>query len=115
MPARNLAIILTPPGAAAIAVIRLSGQLVGPFLARRFSRPTPDGRCVHGNLTDESNDVLDDAVVVCSRGGTVADVNLHGGPWVVQAVLDLTRRAGFDVSVPNDAPEVAYDGATALE
>jgi tRNA modification GTPase len=115
MPARNLAILLTPSSPAAIAVVRLCGEGVAPFLAHRFSRPASEGRCVHGNLTDESGNVLDDAVVVLSRGGTVADINLHGGPWVVQAVLDLARRAGFEVCRANDAPEVAYDAATALQ
>jgi tRNA U34 5-carboxymethylaminomethyl modifying GTPase MnmE/TrmE len=92
MPAPNRVILLTPPGAAAIAVVRLSGERVGQFLAARFSRRVSANRAVHGNLTDESGSVLDDAVVVFSRSGTVADVNLHGGPWVVQSVLELARR-----------------------
>jgi tRNA modification GTPase len=112
MTSQNVAILLTPPGAAAIAVVRLSGAGVGPFLATRFSRAVSEGRAVHGNLTDESGNVLDDAVVVLSRGGLVADVNLHGGAWVVQSVLDLARRAGFELCKPSDVPDVAFDGGT---
>jgi tRNA modification GTPase len=115
MTARDVAILLTPPGAAAIAVLRLSGERVAPFLAERFSRPLSENRPVHGDLSDESGNVLDDAVVVLSRGKTVADINLHGGPWVVQSVLDLARRAGFEVHKPSDVPDIALDGTSELE
>jgi tRNA modification GTPase len=87
--------LLTPPGAAAIAVVRLAGPGVGAFLARHFSRPARAGRCAHGTLRDERGHEIDDPVVVCSPAGPFADVNVHGGPWVVQAVLDLAARAGF--------------------
>jgi tRNA modification GTPase len=115
MAQKDIAILLTPPGAAAIAVVRLAGTGVAPLLAARFSRPLSESRAVHADLTDESGNILDDAVVVLSRNGRIADVNLHGGPWVVQSVLDLVRRAGFEVCRPSDAPDVAFDAKTALE
>jgi len=90
------ALLLTPPGGAAIAVVRLVGPGVGAFLARFFSHAVADGRCVHGTLRDGER-VIDDPVVVTSGGGHVADVNLHGGPWVVRSVLELARRSGFEV------------------
>lgn len=90
------AILLTPPGGAAIAVVRLHGPAVSGFLARHFSKPATPGRPVHGTLADGDR-VLDDPVVVRSNYGLFADLSLHGGPWVVQSVLDLARRAGFDV------------------
>ncbi|MFI5338191.1 MAG: hypothetical protein ACHQ5A_15490, partial [Opitutales bacterium] len=37
----NRHILLTPPGAGAIAVIRLLGPAVGDFLREHFSRPVP--------------------------------------------------------------------------
>src|SRR4051794_27958786 len=95
-PPANRALLLTPPGGAAIAVVRLDGPGVAAFLAAHFSRPAAEGRCVHGYLADAGN-VIDDPVIVLHPGGTTADVNLHGGPWVIRATLDLARRAGFDV------------------
>jgi tRNA modification GTPase len=86
---------MTPPGAAAIAVVRLTGPDVGGFLQRHFSRPTALGRAVHGDLTDGPR-VIDDAVVVLCEE-TTADLNLHGGAWVVHAALDLARRENFQV------------------
>src|SRR4051794_4437240 len=92
----NQAILLTPPGSAAIAVVRLRGPLVEPFLRAHFSRPVPPGRCVHGTLSDGGTEI-DDPVVVLDADRLTADVSLHGGPWVVRRALELAGRAGFDV------------------
>ena len=97
------AILLTPAGGAAIAVVRLVGPGVKSFLSRHFSREARPGRCVHGELTDGGN-VIDDPVVVLSDDARQVDVNLHGGPWVVQAALELARRDGFEVDASRTLP-----------
>src|SRR5687768_17267291 len=90
------AILLTPPGMGAIAVVRMAGGGVGAFRGAHFSKQAVEGRCGHGDLVDGSR-VIDDAVVVLHPGGGAADVNVHGGPWVVRSVLELARRHGFTV------------------
>jgi tRNA modification GTPase len=116
MPAQpNVAVLLTPPGSAAIAVIRLCGLAVGGFLVNHFSKSTKLNRCVHGDLVDAGR-IIDDAVVVLSAS-TTADLNVHGGPWVVRSVLDLARREGFE---PLDSPGLplhakSLDAANMLE
>jgi small GTP-binding protein len=109
------ALLLTPPGGAAIAVVRLTGPGVDAFLKAHFSKRPAEGRCVHGELRDDGR-VIDDPVVVLHPGGTVADVNLHGGPWVVRSMLELARRAGFEVveRVEPPLPEEAVDAETEL-
>src|SRR5688572_10704527 len=108
--------LLTVPGSAAIAVVRLVGPGVSEFLTRRFSRMVGEGRCVHGELRDGDR-VIDDPVVVVSRGGTVADINLHGGPWIVRSVLELAAREGFETRerVELPLPLDAVDGESILE
>lgn len=91
---KNQAILLTAPGAAAIAVVRVCGD-VGPFFAKHFSRPTTVGRLTHGELRDGET-VIDDPVVA-RVAEDVADVSLHGGAWVIHAFLELARREGFEV------------------
>lgn len=92
------ALLLTPPGAAAIAVVRIAGPGVAAFLGKRFSRPAKVGRCVHGQLRDDGGRVLDDPVVVLHEGeDATADLNLHGGPWVVASVVELLRSDGFEI------------------
>jgi tRNA modification GTPase len=100
---------LTPLGVGAIAVIRLMGLGVDSFLQKHFSKKMVAGRCVHGEIRD-SEVVIDDAIVV--RSGEFADLNVHGGVWVVKSVLDLAQREGFEMV--DDALEM-MDGQTTLE
>src|SRR3954453_16490351 len=109
----NRAILLTPPGGAAIAVVRLVGERVGAFLRENFSRPVPEGRCVHGTLAEggrvlaapggvvaaggEGGGGRDAPGVVVWGGGRGAEVTRQGGRWVVRSVLELARREGFAV------------------
>ncbi|CAN5617946.1 hypothetical protein BH09PLA1_BH09PLA1_29330 [soil metagenome] len=98
----NRAILMTPPGAGAIAVVRIVGPDVPRFLRDHFSKPAHLGRCVHGELRD-GHRAIDDPVVVLLPDDRGADINLHGGQWVVQAVLDLAKREGFEIVTGDDA------------
>jgi tRNA modification GTPase len=110
-------LLLTPAGAAAIAVVRLMGPRAGDFLRTHFSKPIAPGRCVHGELSDERGQVIDDPVVVMSSDGGWVDVNLHGGPWVVRSFLELAERQGFEVRerMEMPLPLEAVDAATEIE
>ena len=108
--------VLTGAGVAAIAIVRLRGHGVPAFLAKHFNRPLTDGRPVHGTLSGDAGP-LDDPVVVTSQNGFVADINLHGGAWVVQSVIELARRAGFQIIKPVDQvwPAEAVDADSIIE
>lgn len=103
----NRVTLLTPPGQAAIAVVRIAGPAVADFLREHFSKPTPPLKCVHGDLTDAGK-VIDDALVVLGDGR--ADLNVHGGAWVVESVMALAQRFGFrrddDVANSVDADDL---------
>jgi small GTP-binding protein len=107
---RNKAILLTAPGTAAIAVVRLVGPGAAAFLQKHFPRAVRPGRAVHGELVNGQK-VIDDPVVVVTDDGQCADINLHGGTWIVRSVLDLARRQGFEVveRLPMPLPEEAVD------
>jgi small GTP-binding protein len=98
----NRAILMTPPGAGAIAVVRIVGPDVARFLDAHFSKPRRVGRCVHGELRDGDR-VIDDPVIVLLPDNRGTDINLHGGPWVMQAVLDLAKREGFEIVAGDNA------------
>ncbi len=98
MSAENQAILLTPSGTGAIAIVRLRGPYVRNFLTQHFSAGVPEPmRCRHGNLVDEEKKIIDDPVIVYRKETQTADLNLHGGTWVVKATLQLAERFGFDV------------------
>jgi tRNA modification GTPase len=108
--------VLTPPGAAAIAVVRLKGPATGEFLRQHFSQNAVSGRAVHGTLSDGA-EVIDDPLVVLHADGQTADLSVHGGPWVVRRVLELAERSGFAV-LPTSTlplPEFAVDGVDEIE
>lgn len=100
--ARDTAIVLTPPGPAAIAVVRLTGPGVVAFLAQHFSKAVAPSRCVHGDLKDGPV-ILDDPIVILAEDGGAAEIHLHGGPWVVASTLELLRRSGFAIVETNRA------------
>ena len=77
----NRAMLLTAPGAAAIATVRIAGPIVAEFLNAHFSQAPRIGRCVHGQLR-EGDRLIDDPVVVLVND-EIADLHLHGGPWVI--------------------------------
>jgi len=101
----NTVMMLTGSGAAAIAVIRLSGPLCGDFLRRHFARPTPAGRCVHGELRSGAS-VIDDVVVVFDGDGFGAEINLHGSPWIVSRAVELAKEFGFAIVEQTDEPNL---------
>lgn len=114
MAGASCAILLTAPHPAAIAVIRLAGPDVGRFCATHLDRPPSPSRPVYCNLIVDS-EPLDDIVVVQVADDTV-DLNVHGGIWIVQSVLDLARRFGFDVTDARDAPRnVVTEAADPIE
>lgn len=112
----NIATLLTAPGAAAIAVVRLCGGGVERFLREHFMKPATVGRCVHGDVVD-AGQVIDDALVVRGPGGDWADVTLHGGTWVVRRFLELARQSGFAVAEAAQVPlpDDAVDADSTIE
>lgn len=129
----NRAILLTPPGAAAIAVIRFAGDQAVRFLNAHLTRIsdaateapalapatlTP-GRAMHLHLHDET-EIIDDPIVFLSPDGSLADVSIHGSPWLVQCVLDMAGRSGLEIVRPALKPDrplplYAVDGDSILE
>jgi len=95
----STAMLLTPSAGgrgSAIAVVRIRGAGVQGFLQRFFSKSPSAGRCVHGDLQDGKSQI-DDCLVVVADDGKWADICLHGGAWVIESVLMLAEREGFEV------------------
>jgi tRNA modification GTPase len=113
----NRAILMTPPGVAAIAVVRLTGPDTVEFVQKHFSKPLRPGRLTHGVLRDESGAEIDDPVVMFSPDERFIDVNLHGGAWVVRATFELARVGGFEIVDRPDVPLLAeaLDAADTIE
>ena len=110
----NVVRLLTAPGVAALAVVRLSGDDAATFVTARFGS-VEFGRLRHGDWTLTDGTVLDDPLV---RGGDgFFDVNLHGGRRIVEKFIDDALAAGFvrDDTPPGDAIDRWLPHATTVD
>jgi len=108
---RNTVSLQTPPGRGGIAVISLAGLEADDILTAVFRpwkthddagrRPAAGGRGVLqlGRLVDGDRTI--DEVIV-HRTATGIEINIHGGPQVATAVLELLSRHGANIA---PAPE----------
>jgi tRNA modification GTPase len=87
----SVASILTPPGTAAIGVVRLAGPAAEVFAGRHLS-VVPDYRPRHAKLTD-AGEVIDDPLVLRRTDNSI-ELHLHGSPYLARRVIDLAVAAG---------------------
>lgn len=106
----------TARGAAAVAVVRLSGpeaHRVAAALCAPAALPPPH-RLARRQLTDATAAVLDDALVVAMAGPRsftgedVAELHLHGSPAVVDAVVAACLHAGARLAEPGEFTRRAF-------
>lgn len=102
----TIAAIATAPGAGGIGIVRISGPQSREILSRMFSpasakfsgfRPWGLHR---GRALDHEGAPLDDVLAVFMpgprtfTGEDVAEIHCHGGPFIVQAILETALRLG---------------------
>jgi tRNA modification GTPase len=96
--------LLTGPGPAAIAVIRVCGPAVGEFATAhiRTSQPIPRqlwsaGRVRRAELVDSDGTPLDDMLITAHAPPPEWDLRLylHGSPWVYRRCIELLTQLGF--------------------
>ncbi|MGE0481411.1 MAG: GTP-binding protein [Phycisphaerae bacterium] len=122
--------VLTPPGPAAIAVVRLAGSAVAAFLAQHVRLRRARGAASRAEdwgdervgsvrraaLLDADGAPLDDVLLSVHGVGPALDVrlHLHGSPPVVGRVAELARAAGFRIDGPEElvrSSEAPFRGA----
>jgi tRNA modification GTPase len=95
----------TPPGEGGVGIIRLSGGLAEPALLRFFHpsrRPTSltSHHLYHGHLCSVAGELIDEVLAVVMRAPhsftreDVVEIHCHGGPVVIQRILDLFLENG---------------------
>ncbi len=103
--ADTIAAIATPPGTGGIGVIRISGP-DAEEIARHIVTPIPlqgfaSRRLYHGDIVSpETGEILDDALIAFFRkphsftGEDTLEISCHGGPLILQTVMEAVLRAG---------------------
>ncbi|HZJ88801.1 MAG TPA: tRNA uridine-5-carboxymethylaminomethyl(34) synthesis GTPase MnmE [Sphaerochaeta sp.] len=105
--------LATPWGKSALAVIRISGRGSHALLAPHFSRPdalltAENATLVHGYLSDEQGERIDEVVLALFRAGhgytaeESIEISCHGSTAVIQSILSLLGRIGMRSAEPGE-------------
>lgn len=105
----------TAPGRAAVAVVRISGPQAGPVLARLGGRlPGPRAASLR-RLKGADGGLLDEALVLwlpgpaSYTGEDSAELHLHGGPAVVEGVLEALAGLGLRLAQAGEFTRRAFE------
>ncbi|GAA4386757.1 tRNA uridine-5-carboxymethylaminomethyl(34) synthesis GTPase MnmE [Hymenobacter koreensis] len=108
----------TPPGAGAIAVVRLSGPRAielanGVFRGKNLTEQ-PGNTLHYGTLRTDTGEVLDEVVVGLFRGPhsytreDVVEISTHGSDYIVRELLALLVRRGARLAEPGEFTKRAF-------
>lgn len=116
----TIAAIATPPGEGGIGIVRISGTKALPIAAGMFRSSrgrdvlASRQRVFHGHVLDASGEVLDEVLLHVMRGPhsytgeDTAEINAHGGPGPLNAVLEEVLRRGARLAGPGEFTRRAF-------
>ncbi|MBL8774075.1 MAG: tRNA uridine-5-carboxymethylaminomethyl(34) synthesis GTPase MnmE [Phenylobacterium sp.] len=105
----------TAPGRAAVAVVRMSGPAVRPALRALAGGVPRARRAALRTLRGAAGEALDQALVLyfpapdSYTGEDVAELQLHGGPAVVAAVIAALAALGLRLAEPGEFTRRAFE------
>ncbi|MGE5566641.1 MAG: tRNA uridine-5-carboxymethylaminomethyl(34) synthesis GTPase MnmE [Parcubacteria group bacterium] len=104
----------TAPGRAALAVVRLSGPRSGAALQALAGRLPPARRATVRVLRGRDGAVIDEAMVLwfpapaSYTGEDCAEISVHGGPAVVEALIEALAALGLRLAEPGEFTRRAF-------
>lgn len=110
----TIAAISTPPGTGAIGVIRLSGPQSFSIASNLAGDLPPPRQAGLRRLRDEAGAVIDEAVVIAFPGPNsftgedVVELQGHGGPAVLEMILERVIELGGRHARPGEFSERAF-------
>ena len=112
-PTDTIAALATPPGQGGIGIVRVSGPLALQIAQRLISRQLPPRRAVHGRFQG-NGELIDEGMALffpgprSFTGEDVAELHGHGGPVVMQMLLDAVLTGGARLALPGEFTERAF-------
>ncbi len=110
----TIAAIATPPGRGGVGIIRISGP-EALDIARTITGLTPAPRHAHYcDFLDDQGQVLDQGILLWFKaphsftGEEVVELQGHGGPVVMDLLLDRCLKLGARLARPGEFSERAY-------
>ena len=111
----TIAAVATPPGRGAVAIVRLSGPQAYAIACKLSNRSSLPARTpVRSWLTAEDGSVIDDGLLFyfpaprSFTGEEVVEIHGHGGPVVVEMLLEGVLELGARLARPGEFSERAF-------
>lgn len=110
----SIAAIATAFGQAGIGIVRVSGPLARQIGETLCKRPLRARQALHARLHDADGETLDDAVLLYFQGPhsytgeDVLELQAHGNPALLNAILRECRRLGARDARPGEFTERAF-------
>ncbi len=108
--------LATAPGRAAVAVVRLSGPASGGVLQSLTGKAVPAARRASlRRLLAKDGRVLDEALVIWTpgpgsyTGEDAVELHLHGGPAIVEGVIQALHDLGVRLAEPGEFTRRAFE------
>lgn len=104
----------TPPGRGGIAIVRVSGPLVVTVMTALLGRVLEPRQAAYLSFRDDQGDILDEGVAIffpnpqSFTGEDVLELQGHGGPVVVDLILQRILRLGARLARPGEFSERAF-------
>jgi tRNA modification GTPase len=109
-----IAAIATAPGRSGIGVVRVSGPVLQPLVAGVVGSPLPPRRAVIRDFSDARGDLIDQGIALffpapqSYTGQDVLELQAHGGPVVLQLLLERCFELGARAAQPGEFTRRAY-------
>lgn len=114
MMADTIAAIATPPGKGGVGIIRISGP-IAKEIAEKLAKKKLTPRYAHyTNLYAENNRIIDTGLVLffpnphSFTGEDVVELQAHGGPVILDLLLEATLKQGARLAKPGEFSERAF-------
>ena len=111
----TIAAIATPPGRGGVGIIRLSGSQSLPIAQKLMSEKTLKPRYAHyAKFYSANNSLLDNGLAIyfpapnSFTGENVVEIQGHGGPIIMQILLDRVLELGAVAAKPGEFSERAF-------
>jgi tRNA modification GTPase len=111
--------VATPPGAGALAVVRVSGERafsIADAIFRCRTRPAdaPPRTVLLGEILGEAGEIVDEVLLVrfpaphSYTGEDSIEISCHGGPYLVRRIVERVRSAGARLAEPGEFTRRAF-------
>lgn len=110
----TIAAVATPPGRGGVGIIRVSGKKAQE-IATQVLKLTPKPRYAHyGAFYTEDDSVIDEGIALyfpgpnSFTGEDVLELQGHGGPVILEMLLEVVNKLGCRVARPGEFSERAF-------